>query len=79
MEPIYLDMIMNLISSNKITLEGFYIYIEGVFGTDKQVCIYENVLAKNPGICFRTNMDFRTWWDAMEAKKADLAKKIGSA
>ena len=37
MEPIYLDMIMNLISSNKITLEGVYTYIEGVFGADKQI------------------------------------------
>jgi hypothetical protein len=76
MEAIYLDIINSLIASKQVTLEDFNSYVERLFLEDKAVCIYNTVFEKNASTCFKSYKEFTTWWDAVEAKKDGLLKKI---
>lgn len=79
MEPIYLNLITDLLYSKQLTMEDFNKFIEGLYKADKTVCIYETLFSKTPVICCMNYKDFNTWWDAMETKKKGLLEKIAAS
>src|ERR1035438_2552400 len=79
MEKIYLEMIQNLLITEKLSLEEFYNYVESLFKTDKMVCFYEGEFSKNANVCFNNFVQFKTWFDTVEAKKLHLLANIAKS
>src|ERR1035438_1057979 len=79
MEKIYLEMIQNLLITGKLSLEEFYNYIETLFKADKMVCFYEGEFSKNANVCFNNFIQFKAWFDTVEAKKVHLLDNIAKS